>query len=560
VGVFNSKDIYCEMKQLIRHILREHTKEIGEIKKTTTPEFIEKAKTIHGDKYDYSKVKYKNSGEPVTIVCPIHGEFTKTPNKFISNVNPQGCPKCGRESAKEKLTSNKDSFVNKAIEKHGDKYGYKKVDYQGGGKKVVITCPIHGDFGQTPGNHLMGYGCPSCAKEKDLQNRKSKRESLTSTNTQKFIENAKEIHGDKYDYSKSVYKNNYTPIEIICSEHGKFFQTSTSHLRGSGCSKCGIESSAEKQRKSPEEFLKQIKIVHGDKYDFSKTQYKGASEKVIVTCPKHGDFKVTAHHLLDGAGCPKCARENTGKANSLTQDEFINKSNLVHDDKYDYSKVEYDGINNRVKIICPIHGEFLQTPHAHMSGSGCQKCGFESISKSNVSNTEDFIKSAKIVHGKKYNYSLVDYKNRNKYVDIVCPVHGTFKQRPGAHLSGQGCPICNESTGEKLIAAILEKQKIDFIKQYKFVDCTNKKEGRFCRKLPFDFYIPIKNVCVEYDGRQHFMAIDTFGGEEAFERQKIRDEIKNQYCKKNGIKLIRIPYTMKKEDIESYILKKLGIK
>jgi very-short-patch-repair endonuclease len=126
-------------------------------------------------------------------------------------------------------------------------------------------------------------------------------------------------------------------------------------------------------------------------------------------------------------------------------------------------------------------------------------------------------------------------------------------------LRGQGCPICQESTGEKLVADILKKQKIRFLKQHKFVDCTNKKEGRFCRKLPFDFYIPSKNICVEYDGRQHFMAIDTFGGEEAFKTQKVRDKIKNQYCKKNGIKLIRIPYTMKKEDIEPYILKELGI-
>ena len=552
------------MKQLIRHILREHTREMGEgsggANKLTTEKFIERAKKIYGDKYDYSKVKYKNSGEPVTIVCPIHGEFTKTPNKFISNVNPQGCPKCGRESAKEKLTSNKDSFVNKAIEKHGDRYGYENVDYQGGGKKVIITCPIHGDFEQTPGNHLSGYGCPTCAKNKDLDKRKSKRESLVSNNTKKFIEKSVEVHGNKYDYTNSIYKNNYTPIEIICPKHGKFFQTSTNHInRGTGCPKCGLERSIEKQRKSPEKFLKQIKTVHGDKYDFSKTQYKGAFEKVIVTCPKHGDFKVTAHHLLDGGGCAKCAQENTGKQNSLTRDEFINRSNLVHDNKYDYSEVEYNGVHNKVKIICPLHGEFLQAPHGHMTGSGCAECGFELISKGKISNTKEFIKSAKIVHGKKYDYSLVDYKVNTLPVKIGCSIHGEFIQSPAAHLRGQGCPVCQESTGEKLIDSILTKQKIKFSKQHKFLDCTNKKEGRFCRKLPFDFYIPSKNICVEYDGIQHFKAIDIFGGDETFENQKKRDELKNQYCKKKGIKLIRIPYTMKKEVIEPYLLKELGI-
>jgi very-short-patch-repair endonuclease/predicted nucleic-acid-binding Zn-ribbon protein len=376
--------------------------------------------------------------------------------------------------------------------------------------------------------------------------------------TDDFIRKAKEVHGDKYDYSEVDYKNQYTPVKIICPIHGAFMQTA-SHLRGAGCNKCGQIRSNEKQTRSGDDFINKVKEVHGNKYDFSKTNYSKALNKVVVTCPNHGDFLVRADHLLRGQGCPKCAQENTGKANKLTRDEFITKSNLVHDDKYDYSQVEYDGVNIPVKIICPLHGEFLQTPNNHMNGNGCKKCGFESISKNNISNTEDFIKSAKIVHGDKYDYSQVDYKLNTTPVKIKCSIHGEFVQSPAAHLRGQGCPICQESTGEKLVSTILEKQEVKFLKQHKFVDCTNKKQGGSCRKLPFDFYIPELNVCIEYDGRQHFEPIIGLGGERAFENQKIRDKIKTEYCEENGIKLIRVPYTMKKEDIEPYILSELGM-
>jgi very-short-patch-repair endonuclease len=194
-----------------------------------------------------------------------------------------------------------------------------------------------------------------------------------------------------------------------------------------------------------------------------------------------------------------------------------------------------------------------------MTGGGCQKCGFESISKSKLGNTNDFIKASKVVHGEKYDYSLVDYKLNFISVKIICPKHGEFIQSPASHLRGSGCPSCNESTAEKLVSDILSRYNLYFLKQHKFEDCINKKEGRFCRKLPFDFYLPNTNTCIEYDGRQHFEPIDTFGGEQAFQAQKINDNIKNEYCRKNGIKLIRIPYTMSPEEVETYLSEELGL-
>lgn len=153
------------MKQLIRHILREHTREISENvnnKKLTTDDFIERAKKIHGSQYDYSEVNYKNNHSKVKIICPEHGEFFQAP---VNHVNlKQGCKQCGLKKNSDRQRSNSDEFKKRAQNVHGKKYDYSKVDYVGGHQKVIITCPEHGDFEQTPQAHLSGRRCPDCAR------------------------------------------------------------------------------------------------------------------------------------------------------------------------------------------------------------------------------------------------------------------------------------------------------------------------------------------------------------------------------------------------------------
>jgi hypothetical protein len=450
------------MKELIRHILREHTREIGEMKKITTPEFIERAKSVHGNKYDYSK-----------------------------------------------------------------------VDYKGATNKVEIICPIHGEFLQTAYEHAKGSGCPNCAG------------NIKKT-TPEFIKNAIKIHGDKFDYSKVKYKNANTPIKIICPIHGEFSQEPTNHLSGKGCPKCGGTGKLNKQ-----EFIKKSKEIHGDKYDYSKVDYKNTRDKIRIICPLHGEFLQSPGNHIIGQECPICGRKKANDKHKIGTEKFINRAIDVHGNKYDYSQVDYIGNHKKIKIICPTHGEFFQEPSSHLSGAGCPKCS--GVAKSN---TNEFIKRAKEIHGDKYDYSQVDYKRRGSPVIIKCTKHGEFSQQPANHLSGQGCPYCQESKGENLLVKLLNNNDIKFVRQKVFDDCKSGKE-KYCRKLPFDFYLPENNSILEYDGRQHFEPV---WGEDNLRRTKQLDKIKNQYCKKNGIKLIRIPYTMKKEEIEPYILKELGIK
>lgn len=328
-------------------------------KKITTEDFIEKAKLVHGEKYDYSKVNYVNNSTNVIIICPEHGEFLQHPNNHIHG---QGCPKCGRINGGKNRKIGTENFIKKAKEIHGDKYDYSKVEYDTYNSEVCIICPEHGEFWQNPGVHIGGSGCPKCS----LKNRTQTIDS--------FIKKAKEIHGDKYDYSKVEYINSKTKVCIICPEHGEFWQTPSNHLRGQECPKCACKNNAQNRTIGTEEFITRARKIHDGKYDYSKTEYKTCFDKVCIICPEHGEFWQECHNHLKGQGCPKCAKEQIASNQFLSKDTILKRFNEIHGNKYDYSKFEYNGICEKSCIICPEHGEFWQTPHIHLKGSGCPKC------------------------------------------------------------------------------------------------------------------------------------------------------------------------------------------
>lgn len=265
------------------------------MKKITTEKFIEKAKKIHGDKYDYSKVNYINVKTKITVICPIHGEFETTPDNHINGKT--GCPKC---SGVYNYTS--EEWINECKIKHNNKYDYSKVEYKNAKSKVKIICHEkdefgveHGEFEIRASNHISGIGCPKCGK----------RINYTQDD---FIKKSQLTHGDKYDYSEVEYVNAKQKVKIIChekdesgKEHGEFYQSPSAHISGAGCPKCnlGVKSNVN-------DFIKKSKQIHGEKYDYSKVNYINARKKVIITCPRHGDFEQLVTHHLKGCGCPKC--------------------------------------------------------------------------------------------------------------------------------------------------------------------------------------------------------------------------------------------------------------
>lgn len=281
---------------------------------------------------------------------------------------------------------NRISFV------HGDKYVYDFSTYVKFSEKMRIICPEHGEFWQSLHQHInKKQGCPLCG----INSRAAER-LYTS---EEFIKKAREIHGDKYIYDKVNYVNSITKVEIICKIHGSFFQRPDSHLCGKGCKHCNNKTIETKRvnssKMSKEDFLKKCTDKFNNKYSYDLTLYKNLSSKIIVNCPKHGKFEqVASCHLNSKTGCPKCSYEvdNTRKlSDTLT---FIEKAKKVHGDKYDYSNVKYSSVNDKVQIICPIHGEFDQKPSNHLSGNGCPICGIINNGTSDGENTFfEFIKS-----------------------------------------------------------------------------------------------------------------------------------------------------------------------
>jgi hypothetical protein len=452
--------------------------------------FIEKARKIHGDKYEYGLVEYINNTTKIFIMCKEHGTFEQLPSNHLKG---QCCKKCSIENIKLKLRSNTKEFIEKSMTVHYDKYDYSKVIYVNCKTKIIIICKEHGEFLQTASDHLTGYGCKKCG---NIQISLKK-----SSNNEEFIKRALIVHGDKYDYSKVVYVNCKTKIIIICKEHGEFLQVPSSHIHGeSGCDKCGNVNSSLIQRKTTKEFIEEAKEIHGDKYDYSKVKYVNCKTNIIIICKEHGEFSQTPDNHIRSQGCKKCGYIQMSIKNSSNTKEFIEKAKEIHGDKYDYSKVEYICAIKDVIIICKIHGEFEQTPNSHLSNYGCIKCGHINSSLIQRKTTNEFIEKSIIIYGDKYDYSKVNYIKCDEKVIIICKLHGEFEQTPTGHYAGgDGCNKCsiyNYSKSSIKYLDFISKYNNIFIKHAEnngefLIPNTNYKADGYCKET---------NTIYEYHG------------------------------------------------------------
>lgn len=393
----------------------------------TTEEFVNRAKAVHGDRYDYSLTKYVSDRVKVEVMCPQHGSFWQLPSNHLAG---NRCPACADASRIAKLTSNTHAFIAKALSVHGDRYDYSLVDYKTAMDPVKIICKVHGVFEQRPHDHLRGHGCRQCFLDDHR------------LSTSDFVQKARLVHGDSYDYSLVNYQSSDDYVDIVCKKHGVFSQLARTHLSGHGCPLCGIESQADSLRFSFFEFLEMAHAAHGNKYDYSCVDYVDMGTDVKILCPEHGLFIQKPRSHVLGRGCPTCSGYRLANFEEYYTDEFIRRSRAVHGDRYDYSLSQYVTSAQPVWIICKKHGVFSQSPSSHMNGHGCPKCGDESHANAWRLSFDEFVEKARLVHGDKYDYPDSDYVNNNTKIKIWCPKHGFFMQRPRVHLSGTGCPSC----------------------------------------------------------------------------------------------------------------------
>lgn len=301
-----------------------------------------------------------------------------------------------------------------------------------------------------------------------------------------------------------------------------------------------------------EVFYKKATEKYGNKYNYDLSQYIDYHKNIPILCIKHNHlfYQRPAFHLKD-EGCRKCFRENLSqikKPYAFTIEEFIKKSREIHGDKYTYNLKNPPRHREKISIICnTCKNTFSQIRYAHLRGQGCPN-GCHDSKKVSI---EEWKERAIKIFGNYYDYSLVNYKCIHDKVPIICPKHGIFSQRAITHTFFQnGCPLCaretHSSKGVKNIEKLLKENQIDFIREHKFPNCKN------ILPLPFDFYLPSYNVCIEYDGQQHF---EPRYGEKTFKKTLFNDNIKNEFCKNNNITLFRIPYNkLVTEEIEKIMI------
>jgi hypothetical protein len=296
-----------------------------------------------------------------------------------------------------------------------------------------------------------------------------------------------------------------------------------------------------------EEFIERAKLIHGDIFDYTCSEYSGILYKIKIRCRKHGIFKQIANSHLTGSKCPLCNLETRTK----TLITFIKEANLIYNNKFLYNKFVYKTSHTKGTIICNIGHEFEQSPASHLQGFGCPKCNVQNRAQRSKQTTKHFINKSKLVHDDIYEYDCSEYIGRNTKIKIRCKIHGIFEQFPGNHYAGYGCQICKSSHGEIIIQNFLNKKELIYQKGYIISKCKNKKT------LPFDFAVFSCNILlflIEYQGRQHYSA-SSFGSkkqtpEKMFEIIKVRDKIKKEYCENNKIPLLIIPY-WDKDNIET---------
>jgi len=377
-----------------------------------------------------------------------------------------------------------EEYIKRACEIHKNFFDYSKTNFTKMKAKIIVICPIHGEFIAAAGNHLRGDGgCTECNLAKK-----------TLRNFNIFLNIAKKKYN--CDYSKSDYKNTKTPINIICPEHGEFQQKPERHLE-IGCPECRKNTKV-----GLDLIIKECNKIYDLKYDFSNSNFKTFGDIIEVICPTHGKFKQRPNKLVVGKGCPKCLEEEYIQENTR---KFIESSKEIFGNIYLYDKVIYTGIKNKVIIACLKHGDFEQIPNNHLNGHGCPYCGENKKKYS----TKEYIQKCSEKHNGFYSYEKCIYYGSVEKVIVTCPIHGDFEITASAHLFSSGCLLCSKEKN----GILKYKGKITYLYYVYFpqhnlykIGLTRKSvENRFAREIKDGLEIEILKVQEYKDGAQAFI-------------------------------------------------------
>lgn len=465
--------------------------------------------------------KYVDAKTKITHHCLLHDIYWDVlPSNALAG---KGCKECMKDKNRTKFIKSHDEYVSQVQNVNSDIEVLET--YVGADVAILHLCKKHNvQWKAIPTNILKGCGCVKCKSEKIIEKQLKTHEQYVEELSIKNP-NLKVIE---------EYIDATTPILHYCIKHDLYWKICPNNaLIRNRCPECGKESHYELSSKSHDDYVYELSIKNPNIEVVG--QYVDCKTKIMHHCLIHDIYWETyPSNALKGCGCVECGKYKISNNFLKTHSEYVKEleienPNIVVLEKY---------INMRTPILhkCLIHKtEWVVSPSTTLQGCGCPKCRGEKISEKQLKTHEQYVVELNIS-----NPAIVVLE---QYINTKTPIlHKCLRDEnewyisPSNALMGYGCPRCHESKGERKIRLWLEKHNIDYNFQYPFENCRDNKP------LPFDFYLPNYNMCIEYDGKQHFEPIEHFGGQEAFEITVKHDNIKNEYCKDNGILLLRIPY------------------
>lgn len=403
------------------------------------PDYLEKIKkAVDCADLDFSRVEYKGSQEKIEIICNKHGSFKAIPANMLSKKS--GCPKCG-QSSRANIGAAK--ILSRLRQIHGTKYQFEIPKDAITTTKINFICPEHGEQKAKIGDLFKGSGCRKCSVKK-----RAAKKTLT---TEQWIMKARSVHGDRYDYSKAVYKSARTKLIVTCKEHGDFEIDPSNHIHlKRGCKICSggtfINADNSKKRLTQTQFLQKANNVAPVNLDFSKSVFHDTRTKVIVTCKIHGDFEILPSNLFQGANCRRCAQTQAGSKRRVDKKEILNRIKSKFGNLYEVDKNSVSKVTSPIRLNCKTHGWFEGLINNLINSSGCPHCKNAKTAiirnKKLKLSRDEIIERFESIHGDTYSYRSARPDGINSIVKIHCAKHGYFEQKVSTHLQGKGCPDC----------------------------------------------------------------------------------------------------------------------
>lgn len=344
------------------------TKVAGQLR-LSQEQFLSAVRAVHGEVYILDRTSYAGRVNRVEVDCRVHGHFLISANSLLSG---HGCSKCavaGRANERRKTT---ELFIAESQARFGDKFDYRDAEYVSRSTKLKLFCSCGAGFLVSPSVHLSGSGgCPDCFKQSVAER--------TLIPFDVFVTRARQVHGEKYLYVEETYRGVQNKVSIVCGEHGVFVQAAFSHLAGRGCKKCGIATRAGNRLTrgsvaASRRLAELSEEPRNARYSYDKAVYAGHEGLITITCKEHGEFSQSYGNHVRGAGCPKCAKERASEILRFSFDDFLTRATKTHGARYSYDRAGFASLQDKLRIVCRKHGEFLQRGADHLQGKGCRKC------------------------------------------------------------------------------------------------------------------------------------------------------------------------------------------